>query len=122
MLVGFSDVQTAKQDLMRNNVIISARNNLIRQDRRLSGRVIDVEQLTASVVYQTTKSVNDAVHFQHHVYYGEQPVVVLPIILIFGFSLGRCYLFRATDKVPRSSNPSYRKRNAGRHAERGYGI
>ncbi|KAM0754540.1 hypothetical protein T439DRAFT_377004 [Meredithblackwellia eburnea MCA 4105] len=59
-----------KQDAVRNNAVIQAKNEVIRRRRELSGRVVDAQGLTRGITEDFMKqgSKPDAVHFEDFVY------------------------------------------------------
>ncbi|KAM0754537.1 hypothetical protein T439DRAFT_377001 [Meredithblackwellia eburnea MCA 4105] len=60
-----------KQDLVRNNAVIEAKNELLRARKELEGRILDVEKLTRGITetYMKVGKKPDAVHFLKFVYH-----------------------------------------------------
>lgn len=60
----------ARQDLVRNNAVIHAKNDVLRVRPELEGRVVDAEGLTAGITEDFMKQSGkpDAVHFIPAVY------------------------------------------------------
>ncbi|KAK4698836.1 hypothetical protein P7C70_g7433, partial [Phenoliferia sp. Uapishka_3] len=73
-----------RQDLTRNNAVIHAKNDVIRNRPELQGRVIDVEGVTAGITESFMKSSRDAVHFTAPIYYNAWTSLVWTDLMING--------------------------------------